>query len=92
MKRASSTAIKYEYFTESRRDRYTFELCELPTAEIVSFYRECGGRLLTVGSDAHHPQNMAKGFAETMEMIKSCDFDSIAVPTTKGILDFPVKG
>ena len=63
----------------------------LPTAEIVSFYRECGGRLLTVGSDAHHPKNMAKGFAETAEMIKSCGFDSIAVPTTKGILEFPVK-
>ena len=35
----------------------------MPTPALLSLYRRCGGRLISVGSDAHVPQKVAQGFA-----------------------------
>lgn len=32
----------------------------LPTPELIALYRDCGGRLITIGSDAHAPENLGK--------------------------------
>ena len=62
----------------------------MPTREILAFYRDCGGKLLTIGSDTHKPESMAKGFKEAAEMIASCGYTSLDVPTANGVLSFPI--
>ena len=46
----------------------------LPQRAILRRYRELGGELLTIGSDAHRPQYVGFHFPDAIEMIKSCGF------------------
>lgn len=32
----------------------------MPTLELLKFYRDCGGYLITIGSDAHEPANLGR--------------------------------
>ena len=41
-----------------------------PHIDIVSWYYQKGGRLITVGSDAHTPEYLAYHFEETASMLK----------------------
>lgn len=50
-----------------------------PSAAILRRYRELGGEILTVGSDAHSPEQIASCFRETAEFIRSCGFRYITV-------------
>ena len=49
----------------------------MPDADILKLYRECGGKLITVGSDSHGPANLAGCVPETFDILKSCGFDSV---------------
>lgn len=42
----------------------------LPNEEIIQIYLQMGGQLLTLGSDAHKPENLGKGFAQTVQRLK----------------------
>lgn len=44
---------------------------------LLRWFRECGGELVTVGSDAHRPQDMAKGIPEALELLKAAGFDRV---------------
>ena len=50
-----------------------------PDREILIRYRELGGKLLTVGADAHVPEGIGFGFGRVAGLIRGCGFDSIAV-------------
>ena len=39
-----------------------------PAAETVALYAERGGKLLSIGSDAHHPDQLAHGYAEAAHL------------------------
>ena len=41
---------------------------------LLRWFRECGGRLVTVGADAHRPQDVAKGIPEALELLKAAGF------------------
>ena len=41
----------------------------MPGRDILAIYRSCGGRYVTVGSDAHHPDDLAAGNAQARELI-----------------------
>lgn len=45
-----------------------------PTEEILTRYRELGGEILTVGSDAHKPGDLAYDFDKVPGLLKSCGF------------------
>lgn len=45
-----------------------------PSEEVLKRYRELGGELLTIGSDAHTPQDMGYHFQKLPELLKSCGF------------------
>lgn len=45
-----------------------------PCADIVKRYRELGGEIVTVGSDAHAPEQIGAHFEEACELLKSCGF------------------
>ena len=47
----------------------------MPTKEIIEKYFNMGGRLLTVGSDAHVTQNASVNFEKAIEFIKKTGFE-----------------
>ncbi len=51
----------------------------LPGLDIVSFYRQLGGEIITVGSDAHTAEDVGKGIREGVEMIEQAGFKYITV-------------
>ena len=50
----------------------------MPDADIVKRYRELGGKLITIGSDAHCTDDLGKGIAEGIKLAKDTGFDKIA--------------
>ena len=52
-----------------------YDLKELhPTADVLKLYRELGGEIITVGSDAHKTSNITRGFDRAAEVLKECGF------------------
>ena len=49
----------------------------MPSEELIRLYYECGGRLITVGSDAHSADNVGGGIAETYGMLKRVGFKTV---------------
>ena len=45
-----------------------------PRMEVLKRYRELGGEILTIGSDAHMPEHMAYDFARAQELLSSLGF------------------
>lgn len=45
-----------------------------PSFEIIKLYKELGGEIITLGSDAHKPQDIAYNFEKAIELIKACGF------------------
>jgi len=50
-----------------------------PLPDILSRYREMGGELITIGSDAHVPERIAGCFEETAEILRALGFKYYAV-------------
>jgi histidinol phosphate phosphatase HisJ family len=50
-----------------------------PSEAIAARYYELGGRLITVGSDAHYPEHVAANFDRTEEMLRGIGFKEYAV-------------
>ncbi len=46
---------------------------------LLKRYGELGGRLLTVGSDAHDPRHSGAGIPEACELIRSCGFSALCI-------------
>lgn len=45
-----------------------------PHPDIIKRYRDLGGEILTVGSDAHAPEHLAYAFSGLDELLKRCGF------------------
>ena len=41
---------------------------------ILALYRDCGGELVTVGSDAHTPADVGKGVRAACALLRECGF------------------
>ena len=50
----------------------------LPSKEIVDIYLQMGGRLFTLGSDAHKSEKLAHGFEEVKDYLKSKGVSTLA--------------
>ena len=46
-----------------------------PWLPILRWFKECGGKYVTLGSDAHDPGNVGKGIREVAELVKAAGFD-----------------
>ncbi len=51
----------------------------LPGPTILSWYREMGGEILTVGSDSHRPQHLAYRVGDAYELARAVGFRAITV-------------
>lgn len=53
----------------------SYHLKELnPCTDIIRRYRELGGEIITVGSDAHSPDRICCGFSLAADILKECGF------------------
>lgn len=43
-------------------------------AALLELYRDCGGELITLGSDAHRPEDVGKGIAQAQELLRTVGF------------------
>ncbi len=50
-----------------------------PSLDFVKRYRELGGEIITVGSDAHRPEDIGKNFTEAYDMLKTAGFKYVSV-------------
>jgi histidinol-phosphatase (PHP family) len=48
-----------------------------PSEFILSMYKNLGGELITLGSDAHNPHVVAHGFEQGVELLKKIGFDGV---------------
>ena len=48
----------------------------IPDMEIIKRYYSFGGRLVTIGTDAHIPNRISHGFSEAIDSLRECGFDS----------------
>ena len=46
----------------------------LPEGDILRRYRELGGEIITLGSDAHSPEFVGAGIREAQELLRQCGF------------------
>ena len=44
---------------------------------LLRWYRECGGKYVTLGSDAHTPADVAKGIREVIPLLRAAGFDHV---------------
>lgn len=51
----------------------------LPDLEIFKLYRSLGGKLVTIGSDAHYREDIAKGIEQGMELLQEAGFPEFAI-------------
>lgn len=50
----------------------------MPGIRCLKLYQELGGTVITVGSDAHLPEDVGSGFIEALGLVKKAGFDRIA--------------
>ena len=63
----------------------------MPGGELLQLYHRCGGRLISLGSDAHVPDRIAEGFEAASALLLDCGFTELAVPTARGPLTIPLS-
>lgn len=47
----------------------------MPNESLLTLYRDCGGRLLTLGSDAHSCRKLANCFDRAADMLRNLGFE-----------------
>lgn len=50
-----------------------------PNIDIVKRYKEFGGKIITIGSDAHQAKDLASNFIEVCYMLESIGVDEVAI-------------
>ncbi len=50
----------------------------LPSDDILKLYKQSGGEIITLGSDAHKPEDIAFQFRESLQLLQSIGFNYIS--------------
>lgn len=70
---------------------YSYALGEPhPCREILLRYRELGGEILTVGSDAHDPAHIASDFQKAADLLTGCGFRHYCVFERRKPIFYPI--
>ena len=46
----------------------------MPSTDILKLYRDLGGKILTIGSDSHRPEQLGVYIKETKELLRNLGF------------------
>ena len=58
--------------------RYGLDSCH-PNIEIIKRYKELGGKIITIGSDAHRVEDLSSNFDIVYDMLETIQFDTITI-------------
>ena len=61
-----------------------------PATSIIKRYRELGGKLITLGADAHTPEDVAADFDRLPEILNNCGFKEFAVYQKRKPMLYPL--
>lgn len=50
----------------------------MPTLELMKRYYDLGGRLITIGSDAHYPERIAESYYEASKLLRDIGFTEVS--------------
>ena len=50
-----------------------------PHPDVLKRYRELGGEIVTVGSDAHRPEDVGLGMAQSLDLLRELGFRAVNV-------------
>ena len=50
----------------------------IPSDDVLKLYKQCGGEIITLGSDAHRVSDFAFQFRESLQLLQSIGFKHIA--------------
>lgn len=57
---------------------YRYKLgCTLPDLPLLKLYRDLGGEIITIGSDAHHQAHIAHHFADAFHLLEEAGFKHV---------------
>ena len=74
------TVIKHGKGIELNTSGYKYGLGHPhPKAEVIKRYKELGGEIITIGSDAHQPEHLCHDFEKAEGLLKECGFRYYAV-------------
>lgn len=62
----------------------------MPGISVLKVYKELGGTIVTVGSDAHRPDRIGYGFDRVYEMLKEAGFDCVSVYKNRKNIQQPI--
>lgn len=63
----------------------------LPSTEVLAKYRALGGEIITIGSDAHSPQDIGHSFKEVLETLQTLGFENIYTFSQMKGTPIPIK-
>ncbi len=63
----------------------------MPDESYVKRFRELGGQMVTVGSDAHFAEHLGAGIEQGMEIAKRCGFDAITLFQNRNPVEIPIE-
>lgn len=58
---------------------------------MLRWFRECGGRFVTLGADAHAPGDVGKGIPEAMELLKAAGFSHVTTFVRRQPVEHMIK-
>lgn len=61
----------------------------LPSYELLALYKKLGGEILTIGSDAHQPEDIGHSFEDVLNMLLEIGFENVY--TFKQMQPTPIK-
>lgn len=64
---------------------------KLPDREVYSRYKELGGKLVTIGADAHRTENIASGVEEAMELLSDIGYKEYTVFVERKPVQVPIE-
>lgn len=63
----------------------------MPDRRVLELYRSVGCSMVTVGSDAHAPENVGRSIADGYALLAECGFDRITVKCRHGQIQIPIQ-
>ena len=62
-----------------------------PDREVYARYKELGGKLVTIGADAHRTENIASGVEEAMELLSDIGYKEYTVFVERKPVQVPIE-
>lgn len=62
----------------------------MPDTNIIRRYKQLGGKLITIGSDAHNANDCGKGVNEAIDIAKECGFEKMTFYVNREFLELDI--